>query len=73
MKDLTEDDGSRPPYSAQHCIHHALICLFRDRTKSSDDLVVRGLTFEELIGTLLAADDVCKDLERLQQEEEESI
>jgi len=70
MKDADAEElsASRPEPSARHCINHALHYLFKDKTKRCSDLVVRCLTFEELIGTLLAAQDICEAHARLKQE-----
>jgi hypothetical protein len=61
MKDTRKKilESSRPNHSASHCITHALNALFNDNTKSIKDEVVNGLTYEELIGTLLLAKDYC--------------
>ena len=59
MKDTTKEmlESERPNHSASHCINHALEALYNDDTKRLDDEVVSGLTYEELIGTLLLAKD----------------
>lgn len=74
MKDATpyELSQDRPNESARNCINHCLSCLFTDKTKLCEDLVVHNLSYEELIGTLLAARDVCEDHARLIQEQSES-
>ena len=63
MKDLNKDtlEMYRPDHSAAHCINHALNALYRDQSKCIEDEVVRGLTFEELIGALLLARDATEN------------
>lgn len=62
MKDYTQaelEDG-RPKFSAAHCIEHALRHLYADKKHTLSDVLADGdLTYEELIGTLLLARDMC--------------
>ena len=59
MKDVTkkELELNRPSVDVITCIEHSLKMLYKDKTKSVFDEVVKGLTFEELIGTLLLSRD----------------
>ena len=63
MKDWREDflRKGRPDLSAEQTIGHCLKYLFADTTHNVTDEVVHGLTFEELIGALLQAEDLARD------------
>ena len=59
MRDYTQaelEDG-RPAESAQRCTNFCLRQLYADDQHGFTDSVVSGLTFEELIGTLLKVRD----------------
>lgn len=60
MKDFNEEqlERARPDRDLADCADHCLRALYADRSKSVSDHVVEGLTFEELIGTLLLARDL---------------
>ena len=59
MKDILEETlrSSRPKvggkFAVQHCLHH----LYKDNKHCLEEEIVKGLTFEELIGALLLAQD----------------
>jgi len=59
MKDHSrqELESSRPERSAQECVDYCLEQLYRDRSKTIADTCAGEMTFEELIGALLAAKD----------------
>lgn len=65
MKDFTkkELEGSRPAGEPVELIDFCLGRLYRDRRRQVTDEVVRGLTFEELIGALLVARDAIGELQ----------
>lgn len=62
MKDLPEKElrESRPDHDLAHTVIHCLTRLFADEVHNTTDEVVKGLSFEELIGTLLLAEDSTK-------------
>ena len=64
MKDFTkkELEEGRPNLSTEEAVVFAFDRLFEERTKNTSDEVVRGLTFEELIGALLLARDTARGL-----------
>lgn len=59
MKDFDRSDleASRPSIDVMDGIEYCLNNLYQDNTKKVSDFVVKGLTFEELIGVLLLAKD----------------
>lgn len=58
MKDSRESlESSRPKKDVDDCVDFCLNRLFDDNVHSAEDEVVKGLTFEELIGALLLAKD----------------
>ena len=59
MKDYTQEalEDSRPSAHALEAIDHCLNQLYKDKVCTVTQLVVYGLTFEELIGALLLARD----------------
>lgn len=59
MQDFTpiELEASRPKACYIDCLSHCLSRLYADKTHKITDEVVPGLTFEELIGTILLACD----------------
>lgn len=59
MRDCTEQDlrESRPDVDGLECVRFCLKRLFEDNQHGIEDRVVGGLTFEELIGALLLAED----------------
>jgi hypothetical protein len=65
MRDLTREEleDGRPSYGPSHTIGYCLEQIFKDRMKSTKDLVVGYLTFEELIGALLQARDLAEAAE----------
>ncbi len=62
MKDYNKQvwEDSRPDSDPIDAITYCLNCLYNDNSKTRDDEVVSRLTFEELIGGLLLAKDVCE-------------
>lgn len=66
MRDVDTDylEGLRPRMQAQQAINHCLSCLIRDDQHRLSDQVVEGLSFEELIGTLLVARELAQDAAR---------
>lgn len=70
MKDYSQStlEGTRPAYSALHCIDHALSAIYRDKQHTIHDELVNGLCFEELIGTLLQAKNEITDLEKTDED-----
>ena len=50
-------EENRPSISAAHGIAFCLERLYEDNAHSIDEEVVRGLTYEELIGSLLLSRD----------------
>ena len=73
MKDYEEStyrDG-RPSISSNEAVEFCLNRLFEDEEHSCTDEVVHGLTFEELIGALLLAEDMCFDPELEQRDDYE--
>ena len=71
MKDFTEAEltEGRPKESLETCIDRCLFQLFNDKNKVVQDDVVTGLTFEELIGTLLLTKDLIKEVNMLYKDE----
>ena len=63
MKDFAREDleGSRPSISVEETVDFCLKRLYADRAHCIDEEVVRGLSFEELIGALLLARDQAKE------------
>lgn len=59
MKDLSKDEleDSRPSQDAVFLVNFCLERLYEDKEHVLNDLVVKGLTFEELIGSLLKVRD----------------
>lgn len=70
MKDQSQRslEADRPNVPALDCVNFCLKQLYRDETKRMTDEVVHHLTFEELIGALLAARD---KLEATEEDEDE--
>ncbi|MHC5541061.1 hypothetical protein ACYOEI_22800 [Singulisphaera rosea] len=62
MKDFDREtlEGNRPGDPPIQTISYCLEELFNDKTKSTKDVVVGGLSFEELIGALLQARDLAE-------------
>lgn len=60
MKDFTPEqlERARPDRDLTDCVDHCLQALYADQSHVVVDQVVQGLTFEELIGTLLLARDL---------------
>ncbi|MGD0534352.1 MAG: hypothetical protein ABR999_02780 [Methanoregula sp.] len=63
MKDFTRDQlrESRPTVTAMEAVSFCLDALYTDRKHRIADEVVKNLTYEELIGALLLAEDLLKD------------
>ena len=59
MKDYSREqlEDGRPSQDAQYLVNFCLDRLYADRGHVLNDLVVKGLTFEELIGALLKVRD----------------
>lgn len=68
MKDFTKETymESRPQISTAETLDFCLRQIFADKTKVCSDEVVHGLTYEELIGTLLLARDAVFRLDGLE-------
>lgn len=62
MKDVTQQEleESRPHIDVDEGIDGCLNALFKDKKHKTTEEIVRGLTFEELIGVLLLARDEIK-------------
>jgi hypothetical protein len=62
MKDCTKKalSATRPTKTAKETVSFCLSQLFKDKTHMIEDEIVKGLTFEELIGALLLAQDSLK-------------
>jgi hypothetical protein len=62
MKDITQKDAEvgRPDAPALQTINYCLEQIFADTHASLNDTIVKGLTFEMLIGALLQARDLAK-------------
>lgn len=73
MKDYTPEElkNNRPDKDVSDTIEFCLGRLFLDKTKSILDKVCNGLTYEELIGSLLQAKDLVEERDRFNEEEEE--
>jgi hypothetical protein len=56
-------EEGRPEVPATQAVDHCLDCLFSDNKRSIHDEVVKGLSFEELIGALLLSRDLAEDAE----------
>jgi hypothetical protein len=77
MNDRTkaELESGRAPFigGAAEGIEYCLTSLMKDKSKNTTDFVVPGLMFEELIGTLLLAqDEVLATNKALDAQKEES-
>ena len=70
MKDYSEARWreSRPTHTAEECLQFCLDQLFKDRRHTRTQEVVHHLTFEELIGALLHAEDAVNELKELKKE-----
>ncbi len=66
MRDVDRDylESLRPRAAALPAINHCLSCLMRDEQHSLPEKVVEGLSYEELIGTLLVARELAQDAAR---------
>ena len=73
MKDYAEATWreGRPDRTAKEAITFCLEQLFKDKQMSAGDTVAGVCTYEELIGTLLLAEDELKSLEEAVNELEE--
>jgi hypothetical protein len=62
MKDITQQqwEAGRPRGTAVELINFCLSALYKDKDHYSNDEIVHGLTFEELIGALLVARDTAQ-------------
>jgi hypothetical protein len=67
MKDISVDiiESGRPPGEAEDLINSCLQALYEDKEKEFQSPVVKNLSFEELIGTLLKARDYIKYREQM--------
>jgi hypothetical protein len=66
MRDIPEDQwrAERPPgIEAADAIEYCLRAIFDDPKKRAKDVVVPGVDFETLIGTLLLAQDIVTEHE----------
>jgi hypothetical protein len=66
MRDIPEEQwrAERPPsVEAAEAIEYCLQAIFSDTKKRAKDIVVNGIDFETLIGTLLLAQDVVMEHE----------
>lgn len=63
MKDYNQEslESSRPDVSASEAIEFVLGQLYRDRRHAIEDEVSPRLTYEELIGALLLAQDLTRE------------
>jgi len=73
MKDVTQHDleAIRHEPKLEHTIAHCLSRLYADTQHTVTQEVVHGLTFEELIGTLLQARDLYEQVQEMQEYDEE--
>jgi len=57
MKDYSKEnlECDDPPRDTEHCLTFCLDRLYADRIHTLNDDVVKGLSFEELIGALMSA------------------
>lgn len=71
MKDFTQIDleATRPDTNVNDTIAYCLNRLYADQTHTVGEEVVPGLSFEELIGTLLQARDLCDEMKESEEEE----
>jgi hypothetical protein len=60
MRGYSEVTSCRPVASLNRAVNYCLFALNQDKKHSIRDYVVENLTFEEIIGALLLARDVCK-------------
>ena len=67
MKDFTREqlEAHRPSLEPSEAIEFVLETLYKDDTRTVSEDVVRGLSFEELIGALLLARDDIDSEDRL--------
>jgi hypothetical protein len=74
MKDFTQIDleATRPDTNVNDTIAYCLNRLYADQTHTVGEEVVPGLSFEELIGTLLQACDLYEQLQEMMEEEDAS-
>jgi len=65
MKDYTEKElrQGRPNKNPKDTIAFCLKCLFQDKNHKISDTITDRLTYEELIGALLQAEDVIRNNE----------
>jgi hypothetical protein len=71
MKDATQIalEATRPETSVSDTIAYCLNRLYADTQHTLTQEVVQGLTFEELIGTLLQARDLHEQMQEMMKEE----
>ncbi|MEI7832426.1 MAG: hypothetical protein WCJ56_04425 [bacterium] len=60
VKEMKAFENLRPETDVESNIDFCLNLLYKDNKHSTSDDVVAGLTFEELLGTLLQARDLCE-------------
>lgn len=73
MKDFThqELEATRPSTDIAQTLAYCLAQLYADRMHTVTQEIVHGLTFEELIGTLLQARDLYEQVLEMEREDEE--
>ena len=66
MKDFTQSDleETRPDSPLEETLAYCLKQLYADRQHVVTEEFIHGLTYEELIGTLLQARDMCDELRK---------
>lgn len=71
MKDFRKADleATRPDTSVDETIAYCLRRLYADKQHTVTQEVVHGLTFEELIGTLLQARDLYEQMQEMMEED----
>ena len=60
---------NRLPSTVEETLAYCLKQLYADRQHAITEEFIHGLTYEELIGTLLQARDMCDELKKREEEE----
>jgi len=71
MRNVTQHDleETRPDSPLEETLAYCLKQLYADRQHDVTEEFIHGLTYEELIGTLLQARDMCEELKEGEEEE----
>jgi len=67
MKDKSKQafETTRPDWDSKAAIQYCLTKMYKNQKKKTGDKIVKGLTYEDIIGALLLGRDAVEELERL--------